>query len=561
VAFGWSPGKSLAISPDGSRVVYVATKSDVPGDTDSQNVLVLREFASGDSTDLPGTAGARQPFFSADGRWVGFFTNAALKKVSLGGGNPVTLAEPISNGRWAFGAWTHDDQIIFSTGESGLHLVPAAGGTPSVVVAPDATSGERYLRPTAIPGTDAVLFDVMHLNQGRSRIEAIRLSSGERKVVVENGSSSRHLSTGHLVFQQDDGILLASIDARTLSLSAAAVPVPYNVRRDMAARFTTLQMDVSRTGTMIYAPAVDGSRTLGVVDGTGAFQALGVPAGDIDMASASPDGQLVAFAPLGQVYVYDRTRGSILKLTQSGRDTGPAWHPNGRAVVVSSGTPSGQVLVLKGVDGSQRTLYSVEGIALLRHPSWSPDGTHLAFTIQKDAQQDIWVTTTGDTPKAEPLIDGLAAEYFPRFSPDGRWLAYVSDESGRLETYVRRFPTGERVLASVEGGGPPAWSRDGRTLYFQHLAGDKPEIAAVPMISTSTGLRPGTPRRVLEMQTPGATGELAEYLRSSTNGQRWDVLPDGRFLVIRGAATQTGSREIAVVQNWFEDVKGLAPSK
>jgi Tol biopolymer transport system component len=293
---------------------------------------------------------------------------------------------------------------------------------------------------------------------------------------------------------------------------------------------------------------------------------LGVPAGYIDAATTSADGQLVAFmrseAHL-QVYVYDRMRGSTLKLTQSGYDYGPVWHPNGRAVVVISGTPGGQALVLKGVDGSQRTLYSADGIILLRHPSWSPDGAHLAFARRKDGQtrDDIWVITTGDAPKAEPFLDGPAGERFPQFSPDGRWLAYVSDESGREETYVRRYPAGERVLVSADGGGPPVWRRDGRTLYLEHLAGDTPEIVAVPMNATARGLQAGTPRRVFEMRTSGPTGEPAEYLRSDLIGQKWDVLPDGRFLAIRGAATQAGSREIAVVQNWFEEVKRLAPSK
>jgi len=175
VAFGWGPGHSLAISPDGTHIAYVSPNLDLPPGAPGRNRLQVRSLGGLSVRDLPGTAGARQPFFSPDSQWIGFFTDAGeLKKISLAGGNPVTVLEKINGSTWAFGVWDEDDTIIFGARE-GLQRVSADGGPPQQVTTLDTEQGESRHTPTVVAGARAVLFSV-EFNQLRDpRIDAVRL--------------------------------------------------------------------------------------------------------------------------------------------------------------------------------------------------------------------------------------------------------------------------------------------------------------------------------------------------------------------------------------------------
>jgi serine/threonine-protein kinase len=218
-------------------------------------------------------------------------------------------------------------------------------------------------------------------------------------------------------------------------------------------------------------------------------------------------------------------------------------------------------LFLKDLNGTERLLVpSPKPTSLVRNASWSPDGRVLAYTLQAGSQHDIWAVTTGDKPTAQPLLSGPASEHTPSFSPDGRWLAYVSDESGRYEVYVRRYPQGDSLSVSTSGGQGPVWSRDGREIFFQGSHEGAPKLLVVSVAITGDTLRLGKPAPLLDMRVPGPTGTVEQYANSNNSGAAYDIFPDGKRFVMVRRADPRGTREIVLVQNWFEELKRLVPT-
>ena len=573
VAFFGSPNLSLALSPDGTQLVYVGRNLDAPADQPGGRLqLQLRSLGTLAVRDLPGTTGAREPFFSPDGQWVGFFTfTGELKKIALAGGKPVTLLEKINGSPWGFGVWTADNTIIFGTpaGGDGLRRVSADGGEATALTTLDAAQGEgSHFIPALVPSSRAVLFDVRRYRQDRKpRIDAVMLDSGARRVVVENADTPIVLSSGHLVFQRDEAILIAPFDATRLTLTGPAVPLIDDVRRDSPTGGSSLhELAVSRSGTLAYVPAIETASSLGLVSRDGLFERIGPPPDSFDFPRMSPNGKYVAFvvsrSQAREVHLYDLARGNTTKLTQDGSDYMPSWSPDSRSLALVSQKKNANGIFLKNLDGSERLLVALPaGVTVLRSPSWSPDGKLLAYTIQTGSQHDIWVLTMGDTPTTKPFLNSAASEYSPKFSPDGRWLAYASNESGRSEVYVRGYPKGERYAVSTGGGDAPVWRPDGREIFFEGPYEGVQKLMAVSITSEGDSLRLAQPVPLFDMRVPGPTGVIEQYASSGNIGAEYDILPDGkRFVMIRGADPQ-GAREIVLVQNWFEELKRRVPTK
>jgi len=568
ISIAGSPTRSLAISPDGTQLVYVALNLEAPADQPSgRTQLALRDLGTLAVRDLPGTAGARQPFFSPDGTWVGFFTlSGDLKKVSLAGGNPVTLLAKVNGSDWGFGAWAEDGTIIFGTpaSASGLRRVSAEGGEATDVTTLAATGERWHSHPALVPSGRAVLYWVAET--GGSRIDAVTLGSGERRLVVENGYAPVALSSGHLLFQRDGATLVAPFDLERLTVTGPAVPLVDAVRPDSltANNYPLAELAVSRSGTLAYVPDADTAAALVLVGRDGASQPLGPPPQNFDLPRVSPDGRSVAFLQVrgqqSEVLVYDLARGTTTRLTQDEFDLGLAWHPDGRSLAIASRRNEAAGIFLKHLDGRERLLVATPpGVTVIRNTAWSPDGTQLAYTAQTGSQHDIWVLAMGETPTTTPFLTGAASEYSPAFSPDGRWLAYQSDESGRAEVYVQAYPQGERLAVSTSGGNGPVWRRDGRELYFVGADAGLPTMMAVAVAPDGASLRLGTPTPLFDLRAPGATGAIEEYVGSGNSGARFDILPDGRFVMLRGA-DPTGTREIVLVQHWVEELKRLVPT-
>ena len=575
MVFGWSPGRSLAISPDGRTVVYVGR--DVINNAVTRS-LIVRSLDSLQTKRLPGTENARQPFFSPDGQWVGFFTSdGALKKVALNGGTAVTILDDINGSIWTFAAWQDNNQIVFtdnSGGQRGLHSISANGGQVSLLTTPNPVSGElNHYLPEAIPDSDVVLFTSFTSveNQLQPNIEALITSTGERKLILQDAAGGRYLESGHLLFNTVDlENFIVPFDAEQLMITGSAVAMLDEVRHDgFSGEGPVSQLDVSSNGTLAFAPPIDTRRQLYLVARDGTADPLPVVPDSYEVISVTPDGQSAAFeikrGLQSEVRLYDFARQSSTLLAQEDGDfnSSPVWHPDGRALIVNSATSGETGLWLKIPNGASRLLVATEpGGPAFRNVSWHPDGRRLAVTRQTGSEHDILLLTLNgdDEPVTqEPLLVGSTSDYSPTFSPDGRWLAYVSDKSGQYQVYIRSFPTGSEYIASVgTSAGGPLWSADGSELFFtQSTADEEFMMTAVSVTNLGDTLQLGRPSPLFPMTQRDRTGSLETYAGSYNSGARYTLMPDGRFLMSRAPASS--QYEIVLVQNWFEELKTLAP--
>ena len=105
----------------------------------------------------------------------------------------------------------------------------------------------------------------------------------------------------------------------------------------------------------------------------------------------------------------------------------------------------------KAADGSGEVELVVEPgeLPALYPTSWSSDGKSLAVWT---SNSDIYVANV-ENGEIEPFQTTDFGEFNPTFSPDGRWIAYDSNETGRLEIYVRAFPASGGKWQVSDGGG------------------------------------------------------------------------------------------------------------
>ena len=535
---------ALAVSPQGTLVVYVGMMS-------GREQLHVRAIDGVESKALAGTEQATNPFFSPDGRWIGFFAQGKLKKVSVAAGTIQTLCEaPNARG----GSWADDSIYFAATNNGGISKVSADGGAPTEVTSLDRAKGEISHRwPQVLPGGQALLFDVWTgPGADEKQVHVQRLDSGKRTVVVQAAASGRYVASGHVIYARNDELFAVPFDVDSLRVSGQASRL-----RDTAWKGSEgNQYAVSENGVFV---SVSGSasryeRRLVWVGRDGRVEPLAAPPREYDgNAVISPDGRRAAVDMEGgtvSVWLYDFVRATLTSLTTgSGSSQAPRWTADGTRLVYR-GTRTGlRNLWWKGVDdaaGEERLLTSDK----VQTPgSWSADGQWLAYYDGDPVTGfDIWALPSGGDRKPRAVVKTPFMDASPRLSPDGRWLAYTSDESGRTEMLVQSFPEpGGRTQISTSGGTEPVWSRDGRELFF--LNGDA--MMAVE-IRTSPTFTAGAPRMLFE----------GRFVRSPNTVASYDVSADGqRFLRVQPMHPDPPRDQIQVTLNWFEELKRLVPAK
>ena len=523
-------GGGYAISPDGGNVAVVATER---GDSH----LYLRRLDQTSFRAIPGTEGASYPSFSPDSEWVGFRTAAAIEKVSVHGGTPQMLCEDCG-GVWGAPSWGTDGSIVFA-GMDGLRRIPARGGAPDLLLRSD--SAERqvtvYAWPEAVPNGKTVLFTIT--SAGHTRIAALSLETGRWKTLLERGSHPHYLPSGHLVYALDSQLMAVPFDPKTLDIQG----VPRPLAETLVVGTYPTKFDVSENGTLVYAPRTESK--LVWRDRRGSAEALPAPPREYQEPHISPDGKNIAVGivegPRRNIWIYGLERHTLTRLTFGEEDWFTLWTRDGRNVVFTSGRDEHYNLYMKPADGSGDAERLTNQAEWQKATSWSPDGRVLLLNqIDPDTAGDIYQLTLDDERTPTPFVKTHFSELEGKFSPDGRWVAYSSDESGRREVYIRAYPSGEKRMASVEGGVSPIWHPSGRELYF----GSGSSLMVVS-VSDRPSLRIGAPRKVLKLSAP---------LFIASEGI--DISPDGeRFLV-----TEKGQvRQINVVVNWSEELRQLSP--
>jgi serine/threonine-protein kinase len=518
-------GATIAYAPDGTAFAYV-----------SRVGLMLRSADRADATLVPGGRRGVGPFFSPDSRWLGYQEGPKLLKVPLGGGAAVSICDSCLGYEFD---WGTDDTVRFHTSPPEnvnlrvLMAVSARGGKPHEIARPDSGSGELYRAPILLPGRRTVLFTIF--TGAASRLGALDLNSGVVTRFDQPGFSPNWVDAGFVVLGNADGSILAlPFDPDKVRITGA----PVTITRDGVADGFSLKAGVSRTGSLVYERSGAASyRQLMLVSRTGQARVLSIEPKGFAAPRFAPDGRRIAMQINGEnglerdVWLLDIAQRAWSRLTTNGISDRPIWMPDGRRIVYSSNDDIWWVVS----DGSGRPDSLLAAVGNRQPGSVTPDGRVLIFQETGSSQAGIRSMVFDSAPAARMIIPLAFGESAPALSPDGHWLAYQSDEAGRMEVYVRPWPeTGARVPVSVRGGSEPAWSRDGRELFYR--SGDS-------LVSAAVSLAPGfavTSRRVL----------FAGRFLSSPEFREYDVSPDGqRFVMITGS---TASSTLIAMHNVFD---------
>jgi Tol biopolymer transport system component/tRNA A-37 threonylcarbamoyl transferase component Bud32 len=545
VSLGSIAGADEIISPDGTRMVYV-----------SQGRLFTRRLDQPNTTELAGTQGAYEPFFSPDGQWVAFFTTGKLQKISVEGGSAITLCNA-TNPRG--GSWGEDGNIIASlSAAGGLSRIPSAGGPPTPVS--ELQSGDGTHRwPQILPGGKAVLFTASPSTAfDAANIEVMSLADHRRKTLVRGGTFGRYLPSGHLVYVNRGTLFAVRFDVDRLEVHGTPAPVldqvNYNAVQGSA------QLDFSQTGTLIYRSGGAGGALLTIawLDDAGKTQPLLAKPGTYGRPGMSPDGQRLALEVTEgsgtDIWLYDWKRDTMTRLTFTGNANAPLWSPDGRYIAF---TTLGEGMSVIRSDGSGKPQPLTQSKNIQFPWSFTPEGKRLAFYEQDSkTARDLWtVPLESDSAglragKPEVFLQTLADERYPSFSPDGRWMVYVSDESGILQVYVRAFPDkGGKWQISNSGGTYPMWSRTGHELFFE--TSDN-HIMAATYTEKGDSFIADKPRLWSEKQIGGTIGN-----------KNVDLAPDGKRIValmpVETAEAQKAQNQVTFLENFSDELRRKVP--
>lgn len=472
---------SFALSPDGTRLVYAR-----------RDQLWVRRLNSDVAQPLAGTERGTWPFWSPDGKSVGFFTGTELKRVDVDTGAVQRLADATSAGGW--GTWNKDGTILFSPSGGPLMRSEATGQGLAAATRLDPPRQIAHWFPEFLPDGRHFIF----LSRGQVEHRGVyigSLESREEHRLLESDSPARFLPPEHLLFRRDGALVAQRLDLRTLRLvgePSLVTPVVAQVPGDG----NTITVSTSASGQIAFRSHV-GEQQLAWLDRAGqSIGTLGAPdTAQPALQRLSRDGRMLALVRTvdgnQDVWLMDVQTGSMRKLTSEPvRERFPAWSPDGRQVAFASERTGTYDMFARPIDGSgpETTLLLSPG---RKWPEdWAPG--FLLYRVGNDiTDDDLWALPLTGNRRPVPVVQGPAFDGGGRFSPDGRWVAYQSAESGRNEVYVQPFPgPGSKIQISKDGGRVPEWRRDGRELFFRG-AGD--EIMVVPISTEGTALKAGVP--------------------------------------------------------------------
>lgn len=549
----------VAISPDGTQIVYVANQR-----------LYLRAISELAARPIPGAeseGGVLNPAFSPDGRSIAFWSAAdqMIKRIAVSGGAAVTVC-PAER---PYGVHWDGDVIMFGQATKGILRAPASGGNPELIVT--VKPGELAYGPALLPDGQTVLFTLATGTAAekwdKAQVVAQSLKTGERHVIVEGGSDGRYLPTGHLVYAQGGLLFATPFDPGRLSTSAGRVSILEGVSRSDGGQTGAAHFSVSNTGSLVYIPGpASGSSAQGnlaLIDRTtGVVGNLNVPLSAYEAPRISPDGKRIAVgineARGANIWIYDLSGArSIRQLTFGGRNRFPVWTADGQRVAFQSdreGDPGIFWQRADGTDTAERLTRPERGVSHVPE-SWSSREDRFLFGRSTGSSFSLWTFAVPDR-NAEPFSRARSA--FPLnavFSPNGRWVAYSAFEAenpgpGNASNYglfVEPFPgTGAPYRISSRGL-QPLWSPDGNNLFYWS--------GGLFVVTVTTG-------RGFEFSSPVQLLKASFQSFGVTAARGYDIMPNGqRFIAVvpSGHDQSAVPTQIHVVLNWFEELKQRVP--
>ncbi|HEY2150804.1 MAG TPA: protein kinase [Vicinamibacterales bacterium] len=528
--------RPLAISHDGTRLVYVANRQ-----------LYLKPTAELTATPIRGSNDdPSDAIFSPDGQWLLYWSavSAELRKIAVGGGASTLVAKTLNPSGMSWSG----DRLFVSQGKRGIVEFAVAGGAPrqAITARPD----EALFGPELLPDGDTLIFSAKPDAATRwddAEIVAESMRSGVRKILVHGGTDAHYLAPGYLVYAHDAAIVGVPFDARRLEVGGPPVPLVNGVGQAASNTTGAAFYSVSTNGTLAYVPGDAGQqRTLVLLDRQGRETRLNAPAKAYTRARFSPDGRHVEMDVREvdtDIWLWDVAREVATRLTFGRSDEANAiWTPDSRRLVYYSNQDGRFGLYRLSIDGTGEPELLITSPNVLAPLAFSPDGKVLAYfelRLGTAAYQINTFEPDGDrTPRS--MLGAAFTDPYIAISPDGRWLAFTSNESGRNEVYVRRFPRQENDAPqqlATGGGSYLVWPRSGHELF---MLDPERRIVSVP-VTTGRTFSAGKPEPLF----------VANYL-SLPIGRAFDVSDDGRqFLMIKEPQT---NRQFIFVEHWFDDL-------
>jgi eukaryotic-like serine/threonine-protein kinase len=527
----------IAVSPDGQRLAMVTIG-------DKGSALLVRRLDDPALHILPDTEGAQSPFWSPDGRYIGFLSQGKLKKVGFFGAPAETLCDaPGSLGA----TWSSDDVILFGSDNGPISAVSASGGAARPVTHLDNARAETgHLRPSFLPDGKHFLFVARSTRRENSAVFVGSLDSSPPKQLLASELKAVFAPPRHLLFVRDTTLMAQEFDPTRLELRGDPVLIAEDVGTN--AGNGQAGFSVSDNGLLAYrAGGSITNRQLLLTDRAGNRTGLaGIPAA-FQNPAFSPDGQFVAVARQDQgadIWIMTVASGQMSRFTfDPAVDDAPAWSPDGTHIIFSSTRDAGIAdLYIKPSNSTGQEETILKSGHSKRPLSWSPDARFLIYEERdSDTQTDLWILPMFGDKKGTPLLRTPFNESQAQFSPDGRWIAYASDVSGRLEVYVQSFPlTGTKLQISINGGMQPHWRSDGKELFFLSLPGVE-ELMAVDVDAGAADsvFHKSDPRKLFQID-----------LLSANQRNSYDVTNSQRFL-LNVIPRPTGlPPAVTVVVNW-----------
>lgn len=539
---GNTPGP-LAVSPDGTRIVFAAFHAG------RKQLLWVQSLDSGTAQPLEGTEGATYPFWSPDNGSIGFFADRKLKTVGATGGSTQIVCDAL-DGRG--GTWNKEGIIVFApSNDDALYKVPAAGGTATPVTRVDQARGQSDHRwPFFLPdGRHFLFFTRSYTIPAATGVYVASLDSSEPTQILRNESHAKLAFPGYLLFVKGDILMAQSFGIRNLQPTGDPFPLAENVQ--VNSDYDQALFSTSDNGVLAYQEGTaQGSSQLALLNRNGKQSKLLADRADFRNAALSPDGERLVVGLIDShdgsqdLWIYDLKRDVKTRFTFSADLKGTAvWSRDGAEIVFSKSEKGSFYLWRKASNGAgnEDLARAAGGEKIEGHPgSWSKDGRYIALIREGSPAQragsELWVAPAFGDRKPFPFIQGSFDVATPKFSPDGKWLAYASNESGRYEIYVTPFPAkSTKLQISSIGGRWPLWRQDGKEIYYVDSGG---EVTAAEVNINGSELSVGKTQKLFNLSFPESTG------------QPFDLSVDSHQFLVNQLSEPGPAKPVTIILNW-----------